>query len=34
MFIRISRQTLASEYAGIYAEAQNLYSELNKEKKH
>jgi len=34
MFVRIPQQTLAREYAGIYAEAKNLYSELSKEKKH
>jgi tetratricopeptide (TPR) repeat protein len=34
MFVRIPQQTLSREYARIYAEAQNLYSELNKEKKH
>src|SRR3990172_6498978 len=34
MFVRIPQQTLAKEYAGIYAEAKNLYSELSKEKKH
>jgi len=30
MFVRIPQQTLAREYAGIYAEAKNLYSELSK----
>ena len=30
MFVRIPQQTLAKEYAGIYAEAKNLYSELSK----
>jgi len=34
MFVRIPQQTLPREYAGIYAEARNLYSELIKEKKH
>jgi len=34
MFDRIPQQTLPREYAGIYAEAQNLYSKLSKEKKH
>lgn len=34
MFVRIPQQTLAREYAGIYAEAKNLYSEVSKEKKH
>jgi hypothetical protein len=34
MFVRIPQQTLARDYAGIYAEAQSLYSELSKEKKH
>jgi tetratricopeptide (TPR) repeat protein len=34
MFVRIPQQTLPKEYAGIYAEARNLYSELSKEKKH
>lgn len=34
MFTRIPQQTVAREYAGIYAEAKNLYSELSKEKKH
>jgi Tfp pilus assembly protein PilF len=34
MFVRIPQQTLPREFAGIYAEAQNLYSELSKEKKH
>ena len=34
MFVRIPQQTLPREYAGIYAEAQNLYSKLSKEKKH
>ena len=34
MFVRIPQQTLAREYAGIYAEAKNLYSELSKENKH
>ena len=34
MFVRIPQQTLTKEYAGIYAEAKNLYSELSKEKKH
>jgi tetratricopeptide (TPR) repeat protein len=33
MFVRIPQQTLPREYAGIYAEAKNLYSELSKEKK-
>ena len=31
MFVRIPQQTLAKEYAAIYAEAQNLYSKLIKE---
>jgi len=30
----IPQRTLAKEYAGIYAEAKYLYSELSKEKKH
>jgi tetratricopeptide (TPR) repeat protein len=34
MFDRIPQQTLPREYMGIYAQAQNLYSELSKEKKH
>jgi tetratricopeptide (TPR) repeat protein len=34
MFARISQQTLARDHAGIYAEANALYSELSKEKKH
>ena len=34
MFVRVPQQTLPREYAGIYAEARNLYSELSKEKKH
>ncbi|HAJ28151.1 MAG TPA: hypothetical protein DCG53_13070 [Syntrophus sp. (in: bacteria)] len=34
MFVRIPQQTLPKEFAGIYAEARNLYSELSKEKKH
>lgn len=34
MFVRISQQTLAREYARIYAEAKILYSELGKENKH
>ena len=34
MFSRIPQQTLAREYAGIYAEAKHLYSEVSKEKKH
>jgi tetratricopeptide (TPR) repeat protein len=34
MFVRIPQQTLPREFAGIYAQAQNLYSELSKEKKH
>ncbi|OIP90746.1 MAG: hypothetical protein COS57_08420 [Syntrophobacterales bacterium CG03_land_8_20_14_0_80_58_14] len=34
MFVRIPQQTLPREYAGIYAEAKNLYSKLSKEKKH
>jgi tetratricopeptide (TPR) repeat protein len=31
MFVRVPQQTVAKEYAGIYAEAQNLYSKLIKE---
>ena len=34
MFVRIPQQTLPREYAGIYGEAQNLYSKLSKKKKH
>ena len=34
MFVRIPQQTLPREYEGIYAEAQNLYNKLSKEKKH
>ena len=34
MFVRIPQQTLARDHAGIYAEAQNLYGKLTKEKKH
>ena len=34
MFARLPQQTLARDYAGIYAEAKNLYSELSKETKH
>ena len=34
MFVQIPQKTLPREYVGIYAEAQNLYSELSKEKKH
>jgi tetratricopeptide (TPR) repeat protein len=34
MFVRIPQQTLARDHAGIYAEANALYSELSKEKKH
>jgi hypothetical protein len=34
MFVRIPQQTLSREYARIYDEAQNLYSELSREKKH
>jgi tetratricopeptide (TPR) repeat protein len=34
MFVRVPQQTLPREYAGIYAQAKNLYSELSKEKKH
>lgn len=34
MFVRVPQQTLPREYIGIYAQAQNLYSELSKEKKH
>jgi hypothetical protein len=33
-FVRIPQQTLQREYMGISAQAQNLYSELSKEKKH
>ena len=31
MFVRVPQQTVAKEYATIYAEAQNLYSKLIKE---
>ncbi|TRZ74872.1 MAG: tetratricopeptide repeat protein [Deltaproteobacteria bacterium] len=34
MFVRIPQQTLPREYARIYADAKNLYSDLSKEKKH
>ncbi len=34
MFVRIPQQTLARDHALIYAEANALYSELSKEKKH
>ena len=34
MFVRIPQQTLARDHAGIYAEANALYSELSKEEKH
>ncbi|MCX5824286.1 MAG: tetratricopeptide repeat protein [Deltaproteobacteria bacterium] len=34
MFVRIPQQTLPIEFTEIYAEAQNLYSKLRKEKKH
>jgi hypothetical protein len=33
MFDRIPQQTLAREYEGIYAEAQNLYGKLSKKKR-
>lgn len=33
MFARIPQQTLAKEYAAIYTEARNLYSEVSKDKK-
>ena len=34
MFARIPENKLAKEYVAIYAEAKNLYGELNREKKH